>query len=143
MEVRQLLEAPPVRRRFLFCQWLDHCGDGKSGYQVCLDHKPDSQHYKITINVQDLTSLIVPPTLGAPMRSGWRGGKLPIRTSRSYLLRRDGVGWWTTATFFDGETSSINTSHGKFLTYPPGHTIQGGYTATSPGSSRSRFRLQM
>src|SRR4029077_15401791 len=36
-------------------------------------------------------------------------------------------------TFFDGESASINTTHGKFLTYPPGHTIQGSYTATSPG----------
>jgi hypothetical protein len=26
--------------------------------------RPDNQHYKITINVQDLTRLVVPPTLG-------------------------------------------------------------------------------
>jgi hypothetical protein len=37
-------------------------------------------------------------------------------------------------TFFDGETSSINTTHGKFLTYPPAHTIQGSYTPASPGT---------
>jgi len=30
--------------------------------------------------------------------------------------------------FFDGETSSINTTHGKFLTYPPAHTIQGSFS---------------
>src|SRR5207253_9766872 len=36
--------------------------------------------------------------------------------------------------FFDGETSSINTTHGKFLTYPPAHTIQASYLATSPGT---------
>jgi len=37
--------------------------------------------------------------------------------------------------FFDGETSSINTTHGKFLTYRPAHTIQGSYLATSPGTT--------
>src|SRR5438132_355179 len=35
--------------------------------------------------------------------------------------------------FFDGETSSINTTHGKFLTYPGAHSIQGSFTLGSPG----------
>ena len=30
--------------------------------------------------------------------------------------------------FFDGETSTINTNHGKFMTYPPAHTIAGACT---------------
>jgi hypothetical protein len=36
-------------------------------------------------------------------------------------------------TFFDGESASIDTTHGKFLTYPPAHTIVGSYTAAAPG----------
>src|SRR5437879_12393453 len=35
--------------------------------------------------------------------------------------------------FFDGETSSINTTHGKFLTYPGAHSIQGSLTMGGPG----------
>jgi hypothetical protein len=35
--------------------------------------------------------------------------------------------------FFDGERSSINTTHGKFLTYPGAHNIQGSFTLGSPG----------
>ncbi len=35
--------------------------------------------------------------------------------------------------FFDGETSSINTTHGKFLTYPGAHSIQGSFTMGGPG----------
>jgi hypothetical protein len=35
--------------------------------------------------------------------------------------------------FFDGETSSINTTHGKFLTDPGAHNIQGSFTLGSPG----------
>jgi len=42
--------------------------------------RPDNQHYKITINVQNLTRLVVPPTLAGPMQSGLHGGKLRIRT---------------------------------------------------------------
>src|SRR5256712_12801581 len=38
-----------------------------------------------------------------------------------------------TPTFYDGETLTVNTTHGKFLTYNRAHSIQGSYTATSPG----------
>ena len=39
-----------------------------------------------------------------------------------------------------GMTGSVRIrnfpAHGKFLTYPPGHAIQGTYTAASPGVIR-------
>jgi hypothetical protein len=96
--------------------------------------RPDHQHYKITINVQNLTGLVVPPTLGgtdALWLARWEVAD-PNGAGHTYFAAMESDGGQA-PTFFDGETSSINTTHGKFLTYPPGHTIQGTYTATSPG----------
>jgi hypothetical protein len=96
--------------------------------------RPDNQHYKITINVQNLTRLVVPPTLGgtdAVWLARWEVAD-PNGAGHTYFAAMESDGGQA-PTFFDGETSSINTTHGKFLTYPPGHTIQGTYTAASPG----------
>jgi hypothetical protein len=38
-------------------------------------------------------------------------------------------------TFFDGETQVISTTHGKILTYPPAHNIQGSFTASGSGGT--------
>jgi hypothetical protein len=92
--------------------------------------EPDSQHLRFTIQVQDLNSLVVSPTLGgtdAVWLVRWEVPD-PSGAGHTYFaaMESDSGG---TPRFFDGETSSINTTHGKFLTYPPAHTIQGGYTA--------------
>jgi hypothetical protein len=96
---------------------------------------PDSAHYRFAINVQDLVSLLVPATLN---------GTDAVWLVRWEIADAGGAGHTFFAgmesdagqppTFFDGETSSINTTHGKFLTYPPAHSIEGSYTAGSPGT---------
>ncbi len=96
--------------------------------------KPDSQHYQITINVKDLTSLLVSPTLGGANAVWLVRWEVPDANGAGHThfaaMESDGG---QAPTFFDGETASIDTTHGKFLTYPPAHTIQGTYTASSPG----------
>jgi hypothetical protein len=44
-----------------------------------------------------------------------------------------------TPSFFDGETSSINTTHGKFLTYPPsfGNIVPGAFIPVLAKHSKS------
>jgi hypothetical protein len=96
--------------------------------------QPNSQNYQVTITVQDLTSLIVPPTLGgtdAVWLVRWEVPD-PKGAGHTYFAAMESDAGQA-PTFFDGETSSIDTSHGKFLTYPSGHTIHGSYTATIPG----------
>jgi len=96
--------------------------------------KPNSQNYQITIAVQDLTSLIALPTLGgtdAVWLVRWEVPD-PKGAGHTYFAAMESDAGQA-PTFFDGETSSIDTTHGKFLTYPPGHTIHGSYTATIPG----------
>jgi len=96
--------------------------------------KPDSSHYQITITVQNLTSLTVSPTLGgtdAVWLARWEVAD-PNGAGHTYYAAMESDGAQT-PTFFDGETASIDTTHGKFLTYPPVHTITGAYTAASPG----------
>jgi hypothetical protein len=34
---------------------------------------------------------------------------------------------------FDGETQTLDSNQGFFLTYPPAHTIQGSYTNSAKG----------
>jgi hypothetical protein len=95
---------------------------------------PDPAHYRFTIHVQDLVSLLVPPTMN---------GSDAVWLVRWEVADPSGAGHTFFAgmesdagqppTFFDGETSSINTTHGKLLTYPPANTIQGSYTPASPG----------
>ena len=69
------------------------------------------------------------------MPSGWCAGKCQIPTEQAipnFAGMESDAG--QTPSFFDGETSSINTTHGKFLTYPPAHSIQGSFTLSSPGT---------
>jgi hypothetical protein len=91
---------------------------------------PDTAHYKFTINVQNLASLAVPPTLGgsdALWLVRWEVAD-PNGAGHTYFaaMESDNGG---APSFFDGETGSINTTHAKFLTYPPAHAILGSYTA--------------
>lgn len=96
--------------------------------------KPDAQHYLVTIKLKDLSSLSVSPTLGGTDAVWMVRWEVPDATGAGHtyfaVMESDGG---QAPTFYDGETSSINTTHGKFLTYPPAHTIQGTYTAASPG----------
>jgi hypothetical protein len=96
--------------------------------------KPNSSHYQITINVKDLTSLLVSPTLGgtdAVWLVRWEVAD-PNGAGHTFFAAMESDGGQT-PTFFDGETASIDTTHGKFLTYPPAHTITGSFTAAAPG----------
>jgi hypothetical protein len=97
--------------------------------------QPDSQHYRFHISVQNLSSLLVSPTLGGTdvvWLVRWEVPD-PNGAGHTYFAAMESDNG-ASPTFFDGETSSINTTHGKFLTYPPAHTIQGSYTAGSPGT---------
>src|SRR5207248_945566 len=94
----------------------------------------DAQHYQFTITVPDLTSLQISPTLGGTVADWLVRWEMPDLAGAGHLYF---AGMESNAgqapTFFDGETSAISTSHGKFLTYPPKNTIQGSFTATKPG----------
>ena len=95
---------------------------------------PDSQHYQLSITVQNLSTLVVSPTLGgtdAVWLARWEVPD-PNGAGHTYFAGMESDSG-AVPSFFDGETSSINTTHGKFLTYPPAHSIQGSYTASSPG----------
>ena len=96
---------------------------------------PDSKHYRFSITVQDLSTLAASATLGgtdAVWLLRWEVPD-PNGAGHTYFAAMESDGG-AAPSFFDGETSSINTTHGKFLTYPPAHTIQGSYLATSPGT---------
>ena len=96
---------------------------------------PDSAHYRFKINVEDLRTLLAPPTLGGTDIVWMVRWEVPDSSGAGHTyfaaMESDAGG---APTFFDGETQSINTSHAKFLTYPPAHTIQGSYTAAAPGT---------
>jgi len=92
---------------------------------------PDSQHLRFKITVQNLSTLAVSPTLGgtaAVWLVRWEVPD-PNGAGHTYFAAMESDGGQAPS-FFDGETSSINTTHGKFLTYPPAHTIQGSFTPT-------------
>ncbi len=94
----------------------------------------DPQHYRFKIVAKDLSSLLVPPTLGgsdAVWLVRWEVAD-PKGAGHTYFAGMESDAGQSPS-FFDGETSSINTTHGKFLTYPPAHTITGSFTAASPG----------
>jgi len=95
---------------------------------------PDAQHYRFKLEVKDLTSLAVPATLGGTNAVWLVRWQVPdaAGAGHTYFAAMESDGG-APPTFFDGETSSINTSHAKFLTYPPANTIQGTYTAGAPG----------
>jgi hypothetical protein len=96
---------------------------------------PDPQHYRFRITVQNLSSLIVSPILGGTDAVWLVRWEVPDLNGagHTYFAAMESDGG-AAPSFFDGETSSINTTHGKFLTYPPAHNIQGSYTASSPGT---------
>ena len=97
---------------------------------------PDAQHYKFTINVGDLSTLLVSPTLGGTDALWLVRWEVPDPSGAGHLyfaaMESDAGG---APTFYDGETSSINTTHGKFLTYPPAHSIQGSAIAGAGGGT--------
>src|SRR5207253_3022155 len=96
---------------------------------------PDSKHYRFSITGQDLSTLAASATLGgtdAVWLVRWEVPD-PYGAGHTYFAAMESDGG-AAPSFFDGETSSINTTHGKFLTYPPAHTIQASYLATSPGT---------
>jgi hypothetical protein len=95
---------------------------------------PDSQHYRFKIVIADLNSLIVPPTLGgtdAVWLVRWEVPD-PNGAGHTYFVAMESDGG-ATPSFYDGETLSVDTTHGKFLTYNPAHAIPGSYTASAPG----------
>ena len=93
--------------------------------------RPDSQHYKFTINVQSLSTLAVSPTLGgtdAVWLVRWEVPD-PNGAGHTYFAAMESDNGQAPS-FFDGETSTLQ---GFFLTYPPAHTIQGSYKNSSSG----------
>jgi hypothetical protein len=97
---------------------------------------PDGQHYRFTINVADLSTLLAPPTLGGTDAVWLVRWEVPDAGGAGHTyfaaMESDAGG---APSFYDGETSSINTTHGKFLTYPPANTIQGTFTAGLQGGT--------
>ena len=91
--------------------------------------EPDSKHLRFTIQVQDLSSLVVSPTLGGTDAVWLVRWEVPVsgNAGHTYFAAMESDNGGSPA-FFDGETASINTTKGKFLTYPPAHSIQGSYT---------------
>lgn len=95
---------------------------------------PDAQHYAFTMNVKSLSTLSVSPTLGgtdAVWLVRWEVPD-PNGSGHTYFaaMESDNGG---TPTFFDGETTTFDSGQGFFMTYPPGHTIQGSYKNSSKG----------
>src|SRR5207245_5278669 len=95
---------------------------------------PDPQHYRFKIAVSDLRTLFVSPTLGGTDAVWLVRWEVPDPNGAGHLyfaaMESDGG---MTPTFYDGETLSVKTTHGKFLTYNRAHSIQGSYKATIPG----------
>ena len=93
-----------------------------------------TNHYQFRITVENLSTLAVSPTLGgtnAVWLVRWEVPD-PNGAGHTYFAGMESDGG-AAPSFFDGETSSINTTHGKFLTYPRAHSIQGSYTPNGPG----------
>jgi hypothetical protein len=99
--------------------------------------QPDAKHFQVQITVNDLSTTLVPATLGgadAVWMVRWEAPGVLTSTGAGHIyfaaMESDGGGQ---PSFYDGTTSAISTSHAKFLTYPPAHTIQGSVTQTSNG----------
>ncbi|MDP9342789.1 MAG: hypothetical protein M3Q23_12010 [Actinomycetota bacterium] len=96
--------------------------------------RQDAGTYRIKIRVNDLSSLAVDPALGGTDGLWLVRWEIPDPNGAGHsffaAMESDGGG---APSFFDGETSSIDTTHAKFLTYPPGNTIQGFYKPGPPG----------
>jgi hypothetical protein len=102
--------------------------------QKALVTMPDSQHYKFSIYVQSLSALSVSPTLGgtdAVWLVRWEVPD-PNGAGHNYFAAMESDNG-ATPTFFDGETTTLDTDEGFFITYPSVNTIQGSYKNTSTG----------
>ena len=96
--------------------------------------KSDPQHYKFTIEVQSLATLVVPPTLGgtdAVWLVRWEVPD-PNGAGHTYFTAMESDAG-AAPTFFDGETQTVDNDEGFFITYPPAHAIQGTYKNTLKG----------
>ncbi|HXM68900.1 MAG TPA: hypothetical protein VN911_19390 [Candidatus Acidoferrum sp.] len=96
--------------------------------------RPDSQHYKFTINVQSLSTLLVSPALGGTDGVWLVRWEVPDPNGAGHTyfaaMESDNGG---APSFFDGETSTLANGQGFFLTYPPAHAIQGNYKNSPSG----------
>jgi hypothetical protein len=109
-------------------------GTGNLILQSAAVTMPDQQHFRFTINVSDLSTLFVPPTLGgtdAVWMVRWEVPD-PNGTGHTYFAAMESDAGQA-PTFFDGETLALSSSHGKFLTYNPANSIQGSFAASSTG----------
>src|SRR5438094_3035095 len=90
---------------------------------------PDPQHYRFQISVGSLSTLLVSPTLGGTDTVWLVRWEVPDANGagHTYFAGMESDAGQAPS-FFDGETSTINTNHGKFMTYPPAHTIAGSFT---------------
>jgi hypothetical protein len=96
--------------------------------------KPDPQHYAFTINVDSLSTLSVSPTLGgtdAVWLIRWEVPD-PNGAGHTYFAAMESDDGQA-PTFFDGETQTLDSNQGFFITYPPAHTIQGSYKNSQKG----------
>jgi hypothetical protein len=95
---------------------------------------PDKQHYMFTINVQSLSTLSVSPTLGgtdAVWLVRWEVPD-PNGAGHTYFAAMESDNGQA-PTFFDGETQTLDSNQGFFITYPPAHTITGSYKNSQKG----------
>jgi hypothetical protein len=95
---------------------------------------PDAQHYTFTIIAQSLSTLAVSPTLGgtdAVWLVRWEVPD-PNGAGHTYYAAMESDNGQS-PTFFDGETTTLASNQGFFMTYPPTHTIPGSYTNTAGG----------
>jgi hypothetical protein len=103
--------------------------------------RPDPQHYKVTITVRDLSDLGVDLSMGGTNALWLVRWEVPVSNPSPEVqghfyfaaMESDGGG---APTFYDGETSTVDTTHAKFLDYPPGNASRasGSFTAASPGT---------
>jgi hypothetical protein len=96
--------------------------------------KPDPQHYQFTINAQSVSTLSVSPTLGgtdAVWLVRWEVPD-PNGAGHTYFAAMESDNGQA-PTFFDGETQTLDSNQGFFITYPPAHTITGSYKNSSKG----------
>ncbi|MHB2023713.1 MAG: hypothetical protein ACYCO3_10335 [Mycobacteriales bacterium] len=95
--------------------------------------------YVVKMVVQNLSSLAVPANLGGPDAVWLTRFELPVAKPTLQVqghiyfaaMESDGGG---SPSFYAGQTGAISSSHAKFLTYPPGETVTGSYTAGAPGT---------
>jgi hypothetical protein len=92
--------------------------------------------YTVTMKVGSLATLAPDPTLGGPDAIWLTRFEIPnpnpTTASQGHVfyagMESDGGG---TPTFFDGDSvCGVATTHCKFLTYPPTHTVSGSYSPT-------------